>query len=137
MGVYGFKNRKKERKKSVNIYSDLSYHLYLSFGWGLNHILGRNKCICIIRQEGIVRVLIGSLSMCVEVQMRRRQCICPCLSSIWRFFIRRYQLFLAVIKISNNMERGIAKYGLQWQSSLSWPCLCSSLISVSIIISFV
>ena len=41
-------NRKKEKKKGVDIYSDLSYHLLLSFGWRLNHGLGGGNFMCMI-----------------------------------------------------------------------------------------
>ena len=41
-----------ESKKSVDIYSYMSYHLFLSFEWRLNHGMEGSKFMCIIRWRG-------------------------------------------------------------------------------------
>ena len=54
-------NRK--NKKGVDIFSDIYYHLFLSFEWRLNNGLEGSKCMCRIRWRGKVRVMIESLVM--------------------------------------------------------------------------
>ena len=63
---------KKRKKKGVDIYSDLYYHLFLSFEWRLNNSLGGGKSMCIVRWEVIKGVFIGSIATCGEVCMSRR-----------------------------------------------------------------
>ena len=50
-------NRKKEGKKGLDIYSDLSYHLFF-FEWRLNHILGKGRFKCMVSWGVITRVSI-------------------------------------------------------------------------------
>ena len=64
-------NRKK-RKKGVNIYSNMSYHLFLSFEYRLNYSLGGGKFMCMVRWVGIMKVLIVPLAICGEVCMSIR-----------------------------------------------------------------
>ena len=52
-----------KKKKGVDIYSDLSYHLFMSFECILNHGVEGSKFMCRIIWRGEVRVVIGSLAM--------------------------------------------------------------------------
>ena len=51
------------KKKGVDIYSDISYQLLLSFQWIINHGVDGGKFMCMVRWRGKVRVLIGYLAM--------------------------------------------------------------------------
>ena len=73
----GLQNRK--NKKGVDIYSDLSYHLFFSFKWRRNNGVESSKFMCRIRWRGKVRVLIEYLSMYGGVYMRKILCSCMCL----------------------------------------------------------
>ena len=54
-----------KKKKDVDIYSYLSYHSLLSFEWKPNHGVEGGKFMCSIMCKGKLRMLIGSLAMCV------------------------------------------------------------------------
>ena len=118
----------KTRKNGVDIYSDLSYHLFLSFELRLNHGVDDGKFMCRIRWRVKARVMIGSLAVWGGVYMRKTFCNSMCCLSIEQYWwggkfvlpLSRYLLWC------RRMIRRIISVG-----NFILALLCSSMILAS------